>query len=146
MDGLDVVCPRNHTLHSQRLSDMVNRPLITNELVWIWKITRWSSRIQEIADHFWRIYEIFLGSIKENRKMSTCNQLDLESLGSGPICPAISLDTVFHGGEVSWNVAKHHRVKLQPAQLELSTPSTVPIEVCKPTLHSVGFLSFCTMV
>ena len=22
MDGLDVVCPRNHTLHSQRLSDM----------------------------------------------------------------------------------------------------------------------------
>ena len=95
-----------------------NRPLITDELVWIWKLTHWSSRIQEIADHFRRIYAIFLGSIKENRKMSTCMSpvgLGKARILTDTLCPRISLDTVFHVGEVSWNVAKNQWVKLQPA-------------------------------
>ena len=43
---------------------------------------------QRITDHFRGIYRIYLRWIKKkNWKMSTCNQLDLESLGSWPTMP-----------------------------------------------------------
>ena len=38
-----------------------------------------------IINHFRWIYIIYLKWIKQNVKMSICNQLDLETLGSGPI-------------------------------------------------------------
>ena len=53
---------------------------------WVWEITGWSLRLQELAI-------IFTGSenipklMKKNLKMSTCNQLDLETLGSWLIMP-----------------------------------------------------------
>ena len=43
---------------------------------WVWEITSWSWRLHENYQSFkW---------IKQNRKMSTRNRLDLESLGSWP--------------------------------------------------------------
>ena len=35
-----------------------------------------------ITSHFEIIYRIYFSLIKQSRKMSTCNRLDLESLGS----------------------------------------------------------------
>ena len=52
-----------------------NRELVTNELLEVqdyWKIT----------DHFRGIYRIYPNIIKENRRISTCNRLDLQTLGS----------------------------------------------------------------
>jgi hypothetical protein len=64
---------------------------------WIWEITGWSTRLQEnyrlsiiILEGIYRIYS---NLIKENRRMSTCNQLDLQTLGSQPIMPKISPNT-----------------------------------------------------
>ena len=116
-----------------------NRPLVTEDLVWIWKTIGRRSRIQEIANHFRRIYAIFLKSIKNNRKMSTCNQLELECLGSWSKCQKISLDTVFHVGEFSWNFLKqNHRDQIASSPLELS--ALCRTRHAKATLHSVGFL------
>ena len=39
------------------------------------------------------LYRIYLNLIKENRKMSTCNRLDLQTLGSQPIMPKNSPNT-----------------------------------------------------
>ena len=55
---------------------------------WVWDITGWSSRLQEITDHFRGIYRIYPILIKENRSMPTCNRLDLQTLGSQPIMPS----------------------------------------------------------
>ena len=33
------------------------------------------------------IYRIYLNLVKENRRMSTCNRLDLQTLGSQPVMP-----------------------------------------------------------
>ena len=41
----------------------------------------------KIADRFRGIYELYPNLIKENRRMSTCNRLDLQTLGSQPIMP-----------------------------------------------------------
>ena len=38
----------------------------------------------KFTDHFRGTYRIYLKWTKQNRKMSTCNRLDLESLGSWP--------------------------------------------------------------
>jgi hypothetical protein len=37
------------------------------------------------TNHFRGIYRIYPNSIKKNRRMSTCHQLDLQTLGSQPI-------------------------------------------------------------
>ena len=54
---------------------------------WLWDITGWSSRLQENFWSFRGIYRMYPDSIKKNQSMSTCNQLDLETLGYGPIMP-----------------------------------------------------------
>ena len=54
---------------------------------WVWEITGWRSRFRKITDHFRGIYRIYLDSIKENWKVSTCNQLDLATSGSRLIMP-----------------------------------------------------------
>ena len=40
-----------------------------------------------ITDHFSGIYRIYPNLIKANQRMSTCNQLDLQTLGSQPVIP-----------------------------------------------------------
>ena len=52
-----------------------NRQLVTNELV---EVQDW----RKISDHFRGIYRIYPNPIKENRRMSTCNRLHLQTLGS----------------------------------------------------------------
>ena len=40
---------------------------------------------RKITDHFRGIYRIHPNSVKENRRLSTCNRLDLQTLGSRPV-------------------------------------------------------------
>ena len=48
---------------------------------------------RHIANHFKRIFKIYLTLIEDKRKISTCNWLDLETLGYRLILPKIySLD------------------------------------------------------
>jgi hypothetical protein len=55
-----------------------------------WFKTAWIT-----TDHSKGIYRIvYPNPIKENRRMSTCNRLDLQTLGSQPLCPKISGITV----------------------------------------------------
>ena len=49
---------------------------------------------KKITDHFNGIYGIYPNLTKKNRKMSTCNRLDLETLGSRMIMPKNLLDIV----------------------------------------------------
>ena len=42
---------------------------------------------RKITDHFRGIYRIYPNLIKENRRMSTCNRLDLQTLGSQLVMP-----------------------------------------------------------
>jgi hypothetical protein len=59
----------------------------------------------KITDHFRGIYRIYPNLIKENRRMSTCNRLDLQILGSQPIVPKNlpdhCLQYIFNSGESS---------------------------------------------
>jgi hypothetical protein len=57
-----------------------NRQLVTNEPVEVQDCTK-------ITDHFRELYRIYSNLVKKNRKMSTCNRLDLQRLGSQPIMP-----------------------------------------------------------
>ena len=56
---------------------------------WVWEITEWSSRLQEIYWSFFKInkiiYEIYLKLVKKYQTITTCNQLDLETLGFWPM-------------------------------------------------------------
>ena len=64
-----------------------NRRLVTDELV---EFEKWPVEVgdfRRISDHFRGIYKIYLKRIKQNRKMSTCNWLDLESPESSPTMP-----------------------------------------------------------
>ena len=48
---------------------------------------KWSVEVQDcmkITNYFRGIYEIYPNLMKENRRMSTCNRLDLQTLGSQP--------------------------------------------------------------
>ena len=55
-----------------------NRPLVTNEPVEV-------EDCRNISDHFGGIYRIYSNLTKETRRMSTCNRLDLQTLGSQPV-------------------------------------------------------------
>ena len=57
-----------------------NGQLVTNEPVEV-------ENCRKITDRFRIIYRIYPNLIKENRRMSTCNRLDLQTLGSQPIMP-----------------------------------------------------------
>jgi hypothetical protein len=61
-----------------------NRQLVTDELVEFEKQLVEVRDCRKIPDHF---RGIFPNSIKENCRMSTCNWLDLQTLGSPPIMP-----------------------------------------------------------
>jgi hypothetical protein len=55
-----------------------NRQLVTDEPVEV-------QDCRKITDRFRGIHRIYLNLEKENRRMSTCNRLDLQTLGSRPI-------------------------------------------------------------
>ena len=57
-----------------------NRLLVTDEPVEV-------QDFKKITNPSRRIYRIYIKLIKKIRKMSTCNQLDLETLGSQPVMP-----------------------------------------------------------
>ena len=40
---------------------------------------------RKLTDHFRGIYRIYPNLVKENRRMPTCNRLDLQTLGSQPV-------------------------------------------------------------
>ena len=67
-----------------------NWQLVTDEPVEFEKLPVEVQDRKKITDHFRGIYKIYPNSIKENRRMSTCNLLDLQILGSNRICPKIS--------------------------------------------------------
>jgi hypothetical protein len=53
-----------------------NRQLVTNEPVEFEKLP---VEVQDYRKKYGRIYRIYPNSIKENRRMSTCNRLDLQT-------------------------------------------------------------------
>ena len=57
-----------------------NRQLVTNEPVEV-------GDFKKITDHFRGIHRIYPNSVKENRRMSACNRLDLQTLGSQLVMP-----------------------------------------------------------
>jgi hypothetical protein len=57
-----------------------NRQFVTDEPVDV-------QDCRKMIDHFSGIYRIYPNLMKENRRMSTCNRLDLQALGSQPIMP-----------------------------------------------------------
>ena len=64
-----------------------NWQLVTYEPVEIEKLPVEVHECRKIIDGFGGIYMIYPNLIKENRRMSTCTQLDLQTLGSQPVMP-----------------------------------------------------------
>jgi hypothetical protein len=64
-----------------------NWQLVTDEPVEFEKIPVEVQDCRKITNHFRGIYGIYPDLIKENRRMSTCNRSDLQTLGSRPIMP-----------------------------------------------------------
>ena len=64
-----------------------NRHLITDELVGFEKWPVEDQDCKKNTDQFRGIYRIYPNLIKEHQRMSTCNWLDLQALGSQPIMP-----------------------------------------------------------
>ena len=62
-----------------------NWQLVTDELVEFAKYPVEVQDYMKITDRFRGNYRIYPTFIKENRKMSTCNRLDLQTLGSQPV-------------------------------------------------------------
>ena len=76
---------RDWLLNSSRAMIGENRQLVTNEPVEVHKC-------RKITDRFRGFYRIYPNLIKGNRRMSTCNRLDLQTLGSQPVMPKILPD------------------------------------------------------
>ena len=62
-----------------------NRQLVTDELVEFEKQLVEVEDGRKITDRFRRIYRIYPNLMEENRRMSTCSRLDLQTLGSQPV-------------------------------------------------------------
>ena len=56
------------------------RPLGTNEPVGLEEYTVGIQYFEKISDHFKGFYKIYHKLIKENHKITMCNQLDMETL------------------------------------------------------------------
>ena len=67
-----------------------DRQLVTYELVDFEKYPVEVQDCMKITDCFRGIYIIYPNFIKEIQRMSTCNRLDLQTLGSQPVMPKIS--------------------------------------------------------
>ena len=64
-----------------------NWQLVTDEPVEIEKSPVEVQDFRKITDRFRRIYRIWPNLVMENRRMSTCDRLDLQTQGSQPIMP-----------------------------------------------------------
>ena len=64
-----------------------NRQLVTDGPVEFEKYPVDVQDYRKITDHFRGMYRIYPNSIKENRRMWTCNRSDLQTLRSQPIMP-----------------------------------------------------------
>ena len=64
-----------------------NRQLVTDQPVEFEKQPVEVQDDRKITDYFRGIYIIYPNSVKENRRMSTCNRLELQTLGFQPIMP-----------------------------------------------------------
>ena len=64
-----------------------NRRLVTDEPIEFEKLVFEVGDFNSITNHFKGICKIYLKWIKKNLKMSTCNRLNLESVGSWPTLP-----------------------------------------------------------
>jgi hypothetical protein len=62
-----------------------NRQLVTDEPVEFEKLRVEVQDCRKVTDHFRGSYRIYPNLIKEIRRMSSCNRLDLQTLGSQPI-------------------------------------------------------------
>ena len=89
-----------------------NRQLVTNEQVEFEKSpVEVQDYCRKITDHFRRIYRTYPKLIKENRRMSTCNRSDLQTLGSQPvIMPEISPITDTKGSLHTWTKSRDHEL------------------------------------
>ena len=78
-----------------------NRQLVANEPVEV-------QDCRKISDHFRGIYRIYPNLVEENRRMSTCSRLDLQTQGSQPVMPKnlpdhwCTLLTCYCGSLESW--------------------------------------------
>ena len=61
---------------------------------WVWEIT---AEVQDFRESTNQFRGIYLRIMKKNQKMSTCNQLDFETLGSQPIMSKSTRNTVCEG-------------------------------------------------
>ena len=66
---------------------MIGENRVTDELIEFEKLTVEVQDCKKITNHFRRNDRIYPNLIKKNRRMSTCNRLDLQTLGSQPIMP-----------------------------------------------------------
>ena len=64
-----------------------NRQLVTEEPVKFEKQPVEVEDCRKITDHLKGMYRLYVNSIKENRRMSTCNRLHLQTLGSQLVMP-----------------------------------------------------------
>ena len=74
---------KSHGFYGQ--SSSINQLLVTDEPV---EFEEWLVEVQDFrksTDHFRGIYRIYLKLVKKNWTMSTCNQLNLKTLGSQPV-------------------------------------------------------------
>ena len=87
--GTDVSQTLIYGIQIHRCQSMIgeNRQLVTNEPVEFEEYPVEVQDCKKITDHFRGIYRIYPNLIKENRRMSTCNRLDLQALGSQPVMP-----------------------------------------------------------
>ena len=103
---LRVIGPRSSLHDDGPLSGAMieeNQQLVANEPVEFEKLAVDVQDCRRIADRFRGIYRtIYPNLVKENRRMSTCNRLDLQTLGSQPITgPGRLLDIIGRNPRVS---------------------------------------------
>ena len=118
-----------------------NRQLVTNEPVEVQDYCR------KNTDNCRGIYGIYPSFIKENRRMSTCNRLDLQTLGSQPVMPKLLPDRWF----TPWTMKLDHGrwpIYDGPIFMVWFLKTTIykafgPLTRCKmPTHHKLNVLIF----
>jgi hypothetical protein len=81
--------PTIQTIEFIHVDQMIgkNRQLVIDEPVEFEKQPVEVQDCRKIIDHLRGIYRIYPNLMKENQRMSACNRLDLQTLGSQPIMP-----------------------------------------------------------
>ena len=101
-----------------------NRQFVTNELGEFKKYPVEVQNCRKIADHFRGIYRIYPNSIKENRRMWTCNWSDMQTLGSPqPVVMPKNLPGHWHrAGWPWWNTSFSQSLYKAPCSLRFEGP------------------------